>query len=166
MRVRALSLMAVVALVFAACGGTAATTAPTAAPSAAPTAAPTAAPSAAPTAAPSAAPTAAPSAAPTAAPSAAPTAAPSASTGGGQTSARDTIQMHWLGDCTCIWHPAAYETFSQAINFELMFSNLMDRGWAEDGADVDAATGHRRVVGSLRGRPDLDVPSAPGRQLA
>ena len=37
--------------------------------------------------------------------------------------------MHWLGDCTCIWHPAAYETFSQAINFELMFSNLMDRGW-------------------------------------
>ena len=41
--------------------------------------------------------------------------------------------MHWLGDCTCIWHPAAYETFSQAINFELMFSNLMDRGWSEDG---------------------------------
>ena len=62
MRVRALSLLAVVALVFAACGGTAATTAPTAAPSAAPTAAPTAAPL---TAAPSAAPTAAPSAAPT-----------------------------------------------------------------------------------------------------
>ena len=41
--------------------------------------------------------------------------------------------MHWLGDCTCIWHPAAYETFSQAINFELMFSNLIDRAWKDDG---------------------------------
>jgi peptide/nickel transport system substrate-binding protein len=41
--------------------------------------------------------------------------------------------MHWLGDCTCIWHPAAYETFSQAVNFELMFSNLIDREWSADG---------------------------------
>ncbi len=41
--------------------------------------------------------------------------------------------MHWLGDCTCIWHPAAYETFSQAVNFKLMFSNLIDRDWAADG---------------------------------
>lgn len=44
----------------------------------------------------------------------------------------DTLQMHWLGDCTCIWHPAAYETFSQAINFEMMFSTLIDRGWEGD----------------------------------
>ncbi len=55
---------------------------------------------------------------------------PSASAGG---TAIDTLQMHWLGDCTCIWHPAAYETFSQAINFEMMFSNLLDRGWKADG---------------------------------
>ena len=40
--------------------------------------------------------------------------------------------MHWLGDVTAIWHPASYETFSQAINFELMFSNLIDQCWEGD----------------------------------
>jgi hypothetical protein len=33
--------------------------------------------------------------------------------------------MHWLGDITPIWHPAAYETFSQTVNFELMFDTLI-----------------------------------------
>ena len=33
--------------------------------------------------------------------------------------------MHWLGDCTCIWHPAAYETFSQAVIFSLIFDTLV-----------------------------------------
>jgi hypothetical protein len=41
--------------------------------------------------------------------------------------------MHWLGNLTAIWHPAAYETFSQAINFEMMFSKLLERGWQADG---------------------------------
>lgn len=45
--------------------------------------------------------------------------------------AADTLQMHWLGDVTAIWHPASYETFSQAINFELMFSNLIDQCWTD-----------------------------------
>ena len=45
----------------------------------------------------------------------------------------DTLQFAWLGDCTCIWHPAAYETFSQAINFEMMFSKLIERNWQPDG---------------------------------
>ena len=94
MRGRVLSLIAVLAIVAAACSSTpAATSAPTAAPA---TAAPV---------------------------TAAPTAAGSA---------RDTLQMHWLGDCTCIWHPAAYETFSQALNFELMFSTLIDHNWKSE----------------------------------
>ena len=66
----------------------------------------------------------------TAAPATAAPATPAATTGG---TAQDTLQAHWLGDCTCIWHPAAYETFSQYANFELMFSNLLDRDWAADG---------------------------------
>ena len=41
--------------------------------------------------------------------------------------------MHWRGDCTCVWHPVDYETFSQAVNFEMMFSTLIDRKWNEDG---------------------------------
>ena len=40
-------------------------------------------------------------------------AAPSTA-GGGVT---DTLQMHWLGDLTAIWHPASQETFSQGVNF-------------------------------------------------
>ncbi len=47
-------------------------------------------------------------------------------------SAADTLQMHWLGDVTAIWHPASQETFSQAINFQLMFSKLIERGWDGD----------------------------------
>jgi ABC-type transport system substrate-binding protein len=50
----------------------------------------------------------------------------------GGASVRDTLQMHWLGDCTCIWHPVDYETFSQAVNFELMFSNLIDHNWTSE----------------------------------
>jgi peptide/nickel transport system substrate-binding protein len=44
----------------------------------------------------------------------------------------DTLQMHWLGDLTAIWHPASQETFSQAINFQLMFDKLIERGWEGD----------------------------------
>jgi peptide/nickel transport system substrate-binding protein len=55
--------------------------------------------------------------------------APPSASGG---TAADTLQMHWLGDVTAIWHPASYETFSQAINFELMFSNLIDQCWEGD----------------------------------
>ncbi len=58
--------------------------------------------------------------------------APSAEPPASAAPVADTLQMHWLGDCTCIWHPAAYETFSQAINFEMMFSTLIDRGWEGD----------------------------------
>ena len=58
-------------------------------------------------------------------------AAPSTATGGGVT---DTLQMHWLGDLTAIWHPASQETFSQAVNFQLMFDKLLEREWAEDGS--------------------------------
>lgn len=54
---------------------------------------------------------------------------PSTAGGGGVT---DTLQMHWLGDLTAIWHPASQETFSQAINFQLMFDKLIERKW--DGA--------------------------------
>jgi peptide/nickel transport system substrate-binding protein len=53
-------------------------------------------------------------------------ASPSAAAGGGVT---DTIQMHWLGDLTAIWHPASQETFSQAVNFQLMFNKLLERKW-------------------------------------
>jgi peptide/nickel transport system substrate-binding protein len=60
--------------------------------------------------------------------SAAASVAPSTA-GGGVT---DTLQMHWLGDLTAIWHPASQETFSQAVNFQLMFNKLLERKW--DGA--------------------------------
>jgi peptide/nickel transport system substrate-binding protein len=40
--------------------------------------------------------------------------------------------MHWLGDLTAIWHPASQETFSQAINFQLMFDKLIERKWDGD----------------------------------
>ncbi len=56
-------------------------------------------------------------------------AAPSTAAGGGVT---DTLQMHWLGDLTAIWHPASQETFSQAINFQLMFDKLLERKWDGD----------------------------------
>src|SRR5437762_3390208 len=104
MRSRVFSLIAVLAIVAGACSSTPAATTP---PSAAATAAPTAAATAAAT-----------------------TAASAAASGA---STRDTLQMHWLGDCTCIWHPVDYETFSQAINFEMMFSTLVDRHWKDDG---------------------------------
>ena len=67
-------LVAICAVLLAACGGPTATTAPTAAPTAAPAAQPTVAVTAAPTAPPTASPTPAPAAAPTAPPTAAPTA--------------------------------------------------------------------------------------------
>src|SRR5206468_7497720 len=110
MRSRGFVFLAVLAIVAGACTSTpGATTAPSAAPA-------TAAPA-----------TAAPA---TAAPA---TAAPASAAASGGTSVRDTLQAHWLGDCTCIWHPVDYETFSQAINFEMMFSTLVDRQWKEDG---------------------------------
>ena len=56
-------------------------------------------------------------------------AAPSTAAGGGVT---DTLQMHWLGDLTAIWHPASQETFSQAVNFQLMFDKLLERKWDGD----------------------------------
>jgi peptide/nickel transport system substrate-binding protein len=61
--------------------------------------------------------------------SAATSPSPAASAGG---TAADTLQMHWLGDLTAIWHPASQETFSQAINFQLMFDKLVERGWEGD----------------------------------
>ena len=72
------------------------------------------------------------SAVPSQVPASAPASVPATAVPTGATVA-DTLQMHWLGNCTCIWHPAAYETFSQAINFEMMFSKLLERGWREDG---------------------------------
>jgi peptide/nickel transport system substrate-binding protein len=54
---------------------------------------------------------------------------PATSPGG---SAADTLQMHWLGDLTAIWHPASQETFSQAVNFQLMFDKLIERKWDKD----------------------------------
>ena len=51
--------------------------------------------------------------------------------GGGVT---DTLQMHWLGDLTAIWHPASQETFSQGVAFQLMFDKLLEREWAADGS--------------------------------
>jgi peptide/nickel transport system substrate-binding protein len=69
-----------------------------------------------------------PSAAPSGAASV-PAVSPSASAGG---SASDTLQMHWLGDLTAIWHPASQETFSQAVNFQLMFDKLIERKWDKD----------------------------------
>ena len=56
-------------------------------------------------------------------------AAPSTAAGGGVT---DTLQIHWLGDLTAIWHPASQETFSQAVNFQLMFDKLLERKWDGD----------------------------------
>ena len=56
---------------------------------------------------------------------------PSTAAGGGVT---DTLQMHWLGDLTAIWHPASQETFSQGVAFQLMFDKLLEREWAEDGS--------------------------------
>ena len=58
-------------------------------------------------------------------------AAPSTAAGGGVT---DTLQMHWLGDLTAIWHPASQETFSQGVAFQLMFDKLLEREWAADGS--------------------------------
>ena len=43
--------------------------------------------------------------------------------------------MHWLGDITPLWHPSLGETFSQSINFYLMYNKLIDRDW-----DIAAAT--------------------------
>ena len=42
----------------------------------------------------------------------------------------------------------SYETFSQAINFEMMFSKLLDRGWKADGT-LGADPGPRRQLGHL-----------------
>ena len=58
-----------------------------------------------------------------------PATSPSGSAGG---AAADTLQMHWLGDLTAIWHPASQETFSQAVNFQLMFDKLIERKWTGD----------------------------------
>jgi peptide/nickel transport system substrate-binding protein len=80
-----------------------------------------------------------PSAAASASPSAAPTTAASSAPPASGGAAADTLQMHWLGDLTAIWHPASQETFSQAVNFQLMFDKLIDRKWKEDGSGWDPA---------------------------
>ena len=36
-----------------------------------------------------------------------------------------TLRFVWLGDITPIWHPAAYQTFSQACVFYLLFNTLV-----------------------------------------
>jgi ABC-type transport system substrate-binding protein len=55
-----------------------------------------------------------------------PSAAASASTGsGGSGAPTGTLRFDWLGDLTPIWHPAGYETFSQAVIFSLVFDNLV-----------------------------------------
>jgi peptide/nickel transport system substrate-binding protein len=74
------------------------------------------------------APAASPSPAASAPASAGASTAPSAPASAAGTPA-DTLQMHWLGDITALWHPASYETFSQSINFEMMFSHLIDLCW-------------------------------------
>jgi peptide/nickel transport system substrate-binding protein len=66
--------------------------------------------------------------------SATPAASPPASGAAG-----DTLQIHWLGDVTAIWHPASQETFSQGVNFQLMFDKLVERKWAEDGSGWEPA---------------------------
>ena len=73
--------------------------------------------------------TAPPASAAPAASAPATSAAPSTAAGGGVT---DTLQIHWLGDLTAIWHPASQETFSQAVNFQLMFDKLLERKWDGD----------------------------------
>jgi peptide/nickel transport system substrate-binding protein len=85
----------------------------------------------------STAPSATGSASPSTAPSASPTAAASESAAASGGTAADTLQMHWLGDVTAIWHPASQETFSQAINFQLMFDKLVERKWRDDGSGWD-----------------------------
>ena len=80
-----------------------------------------------------------PSAAASASPSAAPTTAASSAPPASGGAAADTLQMHWLGDLTAIWHPASQETFSQAVNFQLMFDKLIDRKWKDDGSGWEPA---------------------------
>ena len=51
-------------------------------------------------------------------------AAASAAVSGG-TASGTALRFDWLGDLTPIWHPAGYETFSQAVIFSLIFDNLV-----------------------------------------
>ena len=36
-----------------------------------------------------------------------------------------TLRFVWTGDLTPLWHPAGYQTFSQAVVFSLVFNNLI-----------------------------------------
>ncbi len=36
-----------------------------------------------------------------------------------------TLRFVWIGDLTPLWHPAAYQTFSQAVVFYLLFNTLV-----------------------------------------
>ena len=67
--------------------------------------------------------------------------------------------MHWLGDITPLWHPSLGETFSQSINFYLMFNKLIDRDWDTAAGTWKPKGGPGRHVGDHPGRPELDVPS-------
>ena len=36
-----------------------------------------------------------------------------------------TLRFVWTGDLNPLWHPAGYQTFSQAVVFSLVFNNLV-----------------------------------------
>ena len=39
-----------------------------------------------------------------------------------------TLRFVWTGDLTALWHPAAYQTYSQGVIFWLVFNNLVKLG--------------------------------------
>ena len=41
------------------------------------------------------------------------------------THSSSTLRFVWTGDLTPLWHPAGYQTFSQAVVFSLVFTNLV-----------------------------------------
>ena len=43
----------------------------------------------------------------------------------GSDSGAKTLRFVWIGDLTPLWHPAAYQTFSQAVVFYLLFNTLV-----------------------------------------
>ncbi len=43
----------------------------------------------------------------------------------GSDASTKTLRFVWIGDLTPLWHPAAYQTFSQAVVFFLLFNTLV-----------------------------------------
>ena len=41
------------------------------------------------------------------------------------TDSSSTLRFVWTGDLTALWHPAAYQTYSQGVIFWLVFNNLV-----------------------------------------